>query len=106
MIEANIWSDIENLNNFNFIFKGTYIFLSFFLYKIYFFLDQNYVQTDFPNDEKFSPPYTCSICISTQEPEILVYVSCCYNRFHKECIERWHFESITCPICRATHSLL
>ena len=105
MVEAHIWSDIENLDNFNFILKGTYIFFHFTSIK-YIFLEQNYVQTDLPKDEKFSPPYTCSICLSTQEPEILVYVSCCYNMFHKECIERWHFESISCPICRATHSLL
>jgi hypothetical protein len=48
-----------------------------------------------------SPPVhePCCICLDTYEP--LKPMECCRSTVHVACLERWHLESHTCPVCRS-----
>ncbi len=42
----------------------------------------------------------CPICIENIEYKENLYITYCFHKFHKECIERWLYIKKNCPICR------
>ena len=45
----------------------------------------------------------CPICLSKLTTPMESGSSGCEHKFHKECIQMWHSEHDTCPICRREH---
>jgi len=48
----------------------------------------------------FDGPASCNICISDLESGEFLRKLTCGHKFHKECIDTWLSENITCPICK------
>jgi len=48
----------------------------------------------------FDGPGSCNICISELESGDFLRKLTCGHKFHKDCIDTWLSENITCPICK------
>ena len=64
--------------------------------------DQEDIPQDMKKKEERVVKENCPICldeiITGQEEKLML---CCFNVFHKNCLERWKLVKNTCPIRRA-----
>ncbi|KAJ7947902.1 putative Ring finger protein [Quillaja saponaria] len=48
----------------------------------------------------------CAICLTEfQVAESVKMIPYCKHEFHPECIDKWLFSHVTCPVCRSTQFL-